>query len=580
MEKGALHIIGHTPTLHRNISERDKRTIRILLILAMLLGYIAVTVAQTNLHDINYVATSSFVPTIKDAVKYGDIPEIKDTVKRIGNIQYGIQSNPLFPKYQVQTIDAAKMQNEPLPKLYSALLKGGYGPFYSMPYGEFWIGNKRSREKSFGAHLKHLSSDTHLEDHGYGGFSDNIANVYGKQFYKKHTLSGDFNYERNAFRYYGFDTSVNKITDKDFAKQRYQIFEPKIRLQSHYTDSTHINHDISLSYYNLGNLNRETENNIKLGVLTSMFLNKEKLNIGLNTDYYNHKQSNDTVNDLIVNLSPSFEARGKKWNAELGLTATLDQFRDTTKFYVYPKLNVQYDVFENMIVPYAGITGGLRKNSMRSLTNENAFVDTTINYQNTNNKYNFFLGLKGDISSNTAYDARVSYGQYQNMHFYAINYNNPAQLYNQFDVMYDNATLLNVSGAVTYRYKEKVQLIAKGNYYLYTTEKLARAYHKPDFDMTFSCLYNIQSKLILKADVYVMGSQWALSLPKNDTSRVLVPKQISGWFDVSLEAEYRYSKMMSFFAKAGNVANQRYYRWENYPTQRFNFMVGLTFVPF
>jgi outer membrane receptor protein involved in Fe transport len=77
-----------------------------------------------------------------------------------------------------------------------------------------------------------------------------------------------------------------------------------------------------------------------------------------------------------------------------------------------------------------------------------------------------------------------------------------------------------------------------------------------------------------------MGSQWALSLPKNDTSRVLVPKQISGWFDVSLEAEYRYSKMMSFFVKAGNVANQRYYRWENYPTQRFNFMVGLTFVPF
>lgn len=580
MEKGALNSIGHMHTLEGKISDRDKTTIRILLILTMIFGYIVVAVAQTNLHDINYVATSSFVPTIKDAVKYGDIPEIKDTVKRIGNIQYGIQSNPLFPKYQVQTIDAAKMQNEPLPKLYSALLKGGYGPFYSMPYGEFWVGNKRSRDKSFGAHLKHFSSDTHLEDHGYGGFSDNIANLYGKQFYKKHTLSGDFNYERNVIRYYGFDTSINKITDRDFAKQRYQLFEPKIRLQSHYTDSTHINHDISLSYYNLGNLNRETENNIKLGVLTSLFLNKEKLNIGLNTDYFNHKQSNDTLNDLIVNLSPSFEARGKKWNAEIGLIATLDQFRDTAKFYVYPKLNVQYDVFENMIIPYAGISGGLKKNSMRSLTNENAFVDTTINYQNTNNKYNFFLGLKGDISSNTAYDARVSYGQYQNMHFYAINYSSLAQLYNQFDVLYDNATLLNVSGAVTYRYKEKVQLIAKGNYYLYTTEKLTRAYHKPDFDMTFSCLYNIQSKLILKADVYVMGSQWALSLPKSDTSNVTVPKQISGWFDVSLEAEYRYSKMMSFFVKAGNVANQRYYRWENYPTQRFNFMIGLTFVPF
>lgn len=580
METGTSEIMENKQALKETVSKRDKESIRLVLILIMLLGYVAVTLAQTNLHDINYVATSSFVPTIKDAVKYSDIPEIKDSVKRIGNIKYGIQSNPLFPKYQVQTIDAAKMQNEPLTKLYSALLKGGYGPFYSMPYGEFWVGNKRNRDKSFGAHLKHFSSNTHLEDHGYGGFSDNSANVYGKQFYKKHTLSGDFNYERNAFRYYGFDTSVNKITDKDFAKQRYQIFEPKIRLQSHYTDSTHINHDIGLSFYNLGNLNRETENNIKLGVFTSMFLNKEKLNIALNTDYYNHKQSNDTINDLIVNLSPSFEASGKKWNAEIGLAATLDQFKDTAKFYVYPKLNVQYNIYENIIIPYAGISGGLKKNSMRSLTTENAFVDTTINYNNTNNKYNFFLGLKGDISSNTAYDAKVSYGQYQNMHFYAINYKSADQLYNQFDVIYDNATLINVSGALTYKYKEKVNLMAKGNYYLYSPENLERAYHKPDFDMTFSCLYNIQSKLILKADVYLMGNQWALSRTKLDTSTVLLPKQIKGWVDVSLEAEYRYSKMMSFFIKAGNIANQRYYRWENYPTQRFNFMFGLTFVPF
>ena len=60
----------------------------------------------------------------------------------------------------------------------------------------------------------------------------------------------------------------------------------------------------------------------------------------------------------------------------------------------------------------------------------------------------------------------------------------------------------------------------------------------------------------------------------------LGPKQINGLVDVNLEAEYRYSKMLSFFVKANNIANQRYYRWERYPTQRFNFTIGLTFVPF
>ena len=29
-----------------------------------------------------------------------------------------------------------------------------------------------------------------------------------------------------------------------------------------------------------------------------------------------------------------------------------------------------------------------------------------------------------------------------------------------------------------------------------------------------------------------------------------------------------------------NIANTRYYRWEKYPSQRFNLMAGLTFIPF
>ena len=563
-----------------SLSEQDGSLIKLWLIFILSCVFAAAAFAQTNLHDINYTATSNFVPTIKDAVKYGDMPEIKDSVNKISNIKYGINSQPIFPKYQVETIDAAKMQNEPLTKLYHSVLKAGYGPLYSMPYGEFWIGNTRDREQNFGAHLKHFSSNTHLEDHGYGGFSDNNAEIFGKRFYKKHTLGGDFNYNRNVLHYYGFDSSLHKVSDNNYTKQRYQLFEPKLRLQSHYTDSTHMNHDINLSFYNLSNLHRESENNIKAGFLASLFINKEKLNVGLNTDFYNHKQSNDTLNDLIVNLSPSFEASGKKWNAEIGLIATLDRFVDTTKYYVYPKLNVQYDVFEHIVIPYASITGGLIKNSMRSLTGENPFVDTTINYRNTNNKYNFALGLKGNLSSNTSYDTRVTYGQYDNLHFYNINHLSTIQLNNQFQVLYDNASILNIHGSLSYKYKEKINIIGKGNYYIYSPNTFTKAYHKPDYDFTLTGIYNLKSKIILKADLFVMGQQWARSLPKGDTSSVLKDVQIKGWVDACLEAEYRYSKMMSFFIRANNIANQRYYRWENYPTQRFNFMFGLTFIPF
>jgi hypothetical protein len=202
-----------------DVLKQHHKLLKWLLILFLIIAHVTISLAQTNV-DNTFQATSEFVPVIKESAKFADLPEIKDTVKRISNVKYGIVSNPLFPKYQVQKIDAAKMQNEPLTKLYHSLLKVGYGPLYNMPYGEFFISNLRSRDVVFGAHLKHLSSSKTLENTGYSGFSDNYGTVYGKKFYKKHTLNGDITYNRNVVHYYGYDPAINTINDNDYIKQR------------------------------------------------------------------------------------------------------------------------------------------------------------------------------------------------------------------------------------------------------------------------------------------------------------------------------------------------------------------------
>ena len=81
--------------------------------------------------------------------------------------------------------------------------------------------------------------------------------------------------------------------------------------------------------------------------------------------------------------------------------------------------------------------------------------------------------------------------------------------------------------------------------------------------------------------MFVIGTQWALSKTyENSTTIVTESKLLKGIVDCNLGAEYRYSKMLSFFVNFNNIANMRYVRWEKYPTQRFNMMLGLTFVPF
>jgi hypothetical protein len=378
----------------QQIQKRRIKKLQWFFVLLLVLGYFAAALAQTGLNDINLNAESVFEPTIKDAVKLGDLPEIKDTVKKIANINYGIVSTPLVSKYEVIPIDAAKMQNEPLSKLYHSLLKVGMGT-YTTPYGEFWINSLRTRDVAYGLHLKHLSSSSHLKDVGYSGFSDNEGEIYGKKFYKKHTLSGEFNYKRNVSRFYGYDTTENKL-DKDYTKQRYQLFEPVVKLQSHYTDSSKINHAIKVGYYNLKDLYNVAENNIKLNTVFNTFINKERLFVAFDADYYNHKLPNDTFNDVIIKLNPYFETHGKKWMLDIGVAATMDVFtnQSSTKFYFHPQLNAQFDVYESIIIPYAGVNGGLQKNSLRSLSNENPFITNTLNYKNSNTKIQCIWRIK------------------------------------------------------------------------------------------------------------------------------------------------------------------------------------------
>jgi hypothetical protein len=319
-----------------------------------------------------------------------------------------------------------------------------------------------------------------------------------------------------------------------------------------------------------------------LNTLFNTFINKERLFVAFDADYYNHKLPNDTFNDVILRLNPYFETHGKKWMVDIGLAATVDAFSNaSTKFYFHPQLNAQFDVYEGIIIPYAGVNGGLQKNSLRSLSNENPFITSTINYRNSNTKVNIFGGLKGNLSSKTSYDVKAAYSKVDSMHFFVIDYTVNGILDNQYKVLYDNTDLFTVSGQVKYQYKEKIHFLAKGNYYMYKPKNLTRAYHKPDFDLTFSAQYNLKSKIIIKADVFVIGNQFALTQVSDANFNYSTePKLLSGIVDVNLGAEYRYSKMLSFFVSFNNIANQRYYRWEKYPSQRFNLMAGLTFIPF
>jgi hypothetical protein len=507
--------------------------------------------------------------TISDAKKITESPVNDDTAKVETSFKYSITSKKQHTSFSPDTLKSPKMVNEPLKRLYKYYAKVGFGN-YTTPYGELFFNNLRSKDLMYGVHLKHLSSTATLGGKGFSGFSDNEVNLYGKKYIRKHTVSVNSDYIRNVVHSYGYDTTATDF-ENNFTANFFQNFIFGATVQSHFQDSSSIHHKINAKYFNLIDNHAATENNIFVGADVYTYYSGQKFNISSFVDFYNNRLAFDTTNISLIKIGPSVSLNGKKLRASVGIDLFIET-GDKESFHFYPNLEVNYNVIDNIIIPYAGINGGMKRNSYRSLYNENPFITEKASKQNTDTKFNLYAGMRGSLSANTVYNTWASYSKVNNMHFFVNNYSEVLQ--NRFNVIYDTVTVINLHGELGYTKREKIAVYIKGDYFKYNLTNEIRAWHKPQMQITFSANYNLKDKILVNVDVIVIGKQLATLLP-GQTSTLLF-NELKGVTDVNLGLEYRYNKKLSGFIRLNNLGMFRYERWQKYPTQRFNFMLGVT----
>ncbi len=545
---------------------------RILSIVAVAVAGSGTCFAQKASAD-SFMVINNFVPTIADAYKIGENPVSVDSVLRKAPMSYSISPKVVNTSFSVEPIKPAVMAGEPLTKLYRSLLKGGFGT-YTSTYGEYFFNNLRSKELNWGMHLKHFSSTATLEDVGFSGYSDNVASIYGKKFLRKHTLWGETDYTRNLLHYYGYDAAQNSISDKAITRQIYSFIAPRAGLISHYTDSSKTNYDISMGYSRLADLYEAVEDNVNAKALFRTYVEQQLLKVGAEIDYYHNKNKLDTLSNTILNLSPSFIATGQKWRTSLGVTLTADVNKGNSQFHFYPCIDFNYDIIDNVLVPYAGITGGLKKNSLKSLTDENPFLETNIKTENTSKTFDVYGGIRGTVGSSVFYNAGISYAAYTDMAFFTTDFAAPI-LDNKFILVYDNVKLTTLRGDLQYQANEKLKLLARGELFKYhTTGIVSQVWHKPNMQLTFSGNYNLKDKIVLKADVFVFGKQRAQA---PGTGGTIIAQELKAITDANLGLEYRYTKRLSAWVNFNNLTAQRYQRWYNYPSQKINILFGMSY---
>lgn len=545
--------------------------------------------------DQTQVITGDRTLTVQKAFKISELPQGVDIPVEMGNLKY--QLVPRRPATEIQTepIEPAKVKvREPLDKLYNGFVKAGAGTF-ATPYIEAFYTSDRDRDFAYGVHAKHISANDGINQPvAFSGFSETLAELWGKKVFRKHSLQANLGYALNGWHYYGFDPQDEDIDKKAF-KQRFNDFSLRADYKSYYRDSSRVNHDISLDGYYYDDRYGANEIGVAANTLLRTWRGDQYYTLDAGLDFIGYKSDALKPFDFMTDAADTALAETSNANAIFHLTPQIlltsgglramvglgiyGQFSNKARFHAFPEAEVSYSLFNDIFIPYAGITGKVNRTSYKTLTKENPFILSNTELKNEVVKYNVFGGIRGSVSDNLSFNTQIGYKNVDETPLFV----NDTLLSeeNRFSIIYDQVKTFSILGELTYRSGEKWSATARGEWMGNTAEDEQEAWHMPKYRFSLRGDYNLFDKFLIGAELAWVGKRYAKSLrPVSD----LTPEaggyykvELDPYVDLTLRAEYRYSQRLSAFIEANNLTGTKYDIYYRFPAQRVFVLGGLKF---
>ncbi len=551
-------------------------TIAALMMFAAILFYSVQITAQEKNEEVTIIAP--YNPTLTSAQKINRNPRINlMETATLPLLEYKISSERVYTTVAPENPKPSRVPGEPSKDLYRSHLRAGFGN-YLTPYIELWVNSLQSDQFNAGAHIGHISSFGQIKDYAKSTFSNTLVEAYGTKFFSRASLGAKVGYKRNMVHRYGFKPEDYPILDvpADDIKQVYQKIGFDAALESNNTADNAFNYYVILDAYYFFDKYESNETGIFFlpGISKKMdaFGNgrSQELGLDLRLDYYLNKDSLQDHNSGIFSARTFFDMDLNPYRIYVGLQA--DYRMDTaSKFHLYPVVRAEASLLENMIVVYAGVEGGLKKNSFEGLSSENPFMNSIAPLGYTNHKFEVFGGVRGRITEIIDFNIQARHSTMENLHMFVTD--TSIFLENTFDVIYDDGSLLAITGELGFRSKSDFGLLLSAGFYSYSMKNEDKAWQKPQLTASLEAYYIIKKKLTLSANLSARSGMYARTFSGGN----VVAEQMNGWLDLGLGGEYRINKQFSAFLKLNNLLNQGYQKWYNYPVQKLNALVGIGF---
>ncbi|AXG74931.1 TonB-dependent receptor [Flavobacterium arcticum] len=540
-----------------------------------------------------------YTPTISDAFKVKETPVIEDDENMQKEaIEYNIFSFPVASTFTPSKGRAAGVERPKREKLfnnYATLGIGNYGTINA----ELFVTENISRNEYVGGMLRHLSSQGGIDgvvlDDQY--YNTGIDLTYGNR-QQGYTWNADLGYQNQVYNWYGLPLEYTTFTEDVIAGIDEQQKYNTLKIGGNISMKQSIFKDASLQYKRFWDAFDSAENRFVLKPSFDVSVLDEKIKLGFVVDYVgttfaqnNNITEEQKYNYFNIGAQPSilFQRDDFSVNLGAGLFYSMGKVNDAndSKFYVYPQVKASYKVVGDLMVAYAGAEGTLKQNSYEEFVSQNPFVSPTLAMAPTDQQYDMYVGLKGKLASNVAYNVRGSYMNEADKAFFLSNsFFSPVatglegyQYGNSFGVIYDKLKTISFFGELKADFSKKVSAGISGTYYSYDTDQM-EAWNLPELKVSANVDVDITEKWYAGANLFFVGERKDfVSVGDFDPAVQSFSDVVTldSYFDINANVGYRYNERLTGFLKLNNIASQDYERWSSYPVQGFQFMLGASY---
>jgi len=535
-----------------------------------------------------------YSPTISDAFKIKDTPKVTHETIEKEPIDYTINSVPVASTFTPSKGKAQAVKRPKKEVLYDNYISVGFGN-YTTPLLEAYIRSFPNKYAEFGALIKHHSSQKSNSDLAFSdSFYDSNLNLYYKNELRDMDWKLSFDAIHKQHNWYGLPENSG------FSSEYLADFDP---MQSLLNFSLTGNIDYYDTFFKsleariskLSDRYESDEMRLQAKPILEFPISSEFINLEFDIDYLSGKldrnyENNDNIayTHLNIGMIPNFEVLRDALYINLGakLYASTGE-GDGISLRAYPNVAASFQLIDEVLSLFSGVTGGLHQNSYLNLLSANPYLSPNFDSKQTDEKYRAYAGIKGKLASNVNYLFKGSYADERNKALHVLNpirtngivdIEEVYELGNSFGVVYDDIKSLTFHGELSIDLSKDFTIGGAADYSTYDTKVQEEAWNLPSLNISLSADYHA-NKWTGTAKLFMMGDRDDLMSSIDAFGNYLIPEKVTieSYLDMNASLSYAFTDRLSAFGKLHNLLGPKYNRYFNYPVHGVQVIGGITY---